>query len=678
MESENSESFERKLIPEKTDSSFEDSGFNPDWQQEQAMASVIEVSEEADEIKVYKELEDLEYKLLTGCDRKNENQEEEFLGSCLNISTLKKSPYLTLKELIDKIDDEPLIPLKPFQTPEEKKKVMKERDSFISDLRRKDMMPLFFNRDDSARYLTMAVRAHTSDNGKCERDPNDLIINLEDYVVPYLKRQLKDSNIERSKIEFLLLSDKDFDNLYNCMKDSELMRIFRKKFSEETEASKIFYSMMAFIDESEASDAHIESKNDREATIRYRIDGKLYVSPHSLGTDKAKVLCGFIKRKAEMLDAHPKKPQDGAIIFNRTKYQLEVAKKDTPGNEEERMLRKSIEESAEYDKFYQNYTLRIATLPTPYGQDMAIRVERIGKNYSIDKLGFPELLIKKFRAEMEAPHGLFLITGPTGSGKTTTIYSLLSLLNTPDVKIISIEDPIEQRLQGITQTQVTEAVGYDFSSFLRHYLRFDPDYLFVGEMRDRDTFQLACQAALTGHGVFSTLHTNDAASAIERIKSFELEDFVTASSLRAVFAQRLIRKLCSQCKEQYNAKEELSNLCGLSIKKDIFAYAPHVYDSKKNHFCRNCRGTGYHGRTGIGEFLKIGGEAKNLILNKRYDAESHFKIAVKNGMTPLISSGINHFLAGETSLQELRDILGNDDFIKRAEYVDKAIEEYKK
>lgn len=296
----------------------------------------------------------------------------------------------------------------------------------------------------------------------------------------------------------------------------------------------------------------------------------------------------------------------------------------------------------------QTLDLRISTLPTPYGESMVIRILPVKLLFNMEKLGFSEQDLKIVKDLIKRPHGIIFVTGPTGSGKTTTLYAALNELNTEDRKIITIEDPIEYEMENITQIQVAPHIGLSFARGLRSILRHDPDVMMVGEVRDLETAEIAMRSALTGHLVLSTLHTNDASSGITRLIDIGVEPYLIASSVTALIAQRLVRLICPECKkEDKTISPEIKKLITSNLK---------VQDSKvkiyRGEGCKNCNSTGYYGRTAIYEILLINEKIRELILEKASSAEVK-KVALESGMYSLSQSGWRKVMEGLTTPEEV-------------------------
>ncbi len=299
-----------------------------------------------------------------------------------------------------------------------------------------------------------------------------------------------------------------------------------------------------------------------------------------------------------------------------------------------------------------NFDLRLSVLPTQYGESAVIRLlPQTGEFVKLEDLGLDPTNLQKIQEAAAQPNGLILNTGPTGSGKTTTLYSLIAHLNTPTTKIVTIEDPIEYRLDGITQTQVSEEDDYSFANALRAIVRQDPDIILVGEIRDSETADIAINASLTGHLVLSTLHTNTAAGAIPRLTDLDAKPEIFADALRLIIAQRLVRKLCAECKTGHAPTPK--EIIKINTIRHQAPTPTTIYSSKG---CTACNGTGYRGRVGLFEILAITPELRTKIAGGA-TAETLETLAIESGMTPLGDDGITKLTAGITSLEELTRVL---------------------
>ena len=365
--------------------------------------------------------------------------------------------------------------------------------------------------------------------------------------------------------------------------------------------------------EVQASDIHIEPFADR-LTVRYRIDGVLRDAESPPVRSTAAVV-SRIKVMANLNIAERRLPQDGRIRLRLQGREIDM---------------------------------RISTVPTLHGESVVLRIlDKSTLALDFEVLGFRGQVLDSLHTMLAKPYGIVLVTGPTGSGKTTTLYAALNELNTPDRKILTVEDPVEYQLTGINQIQVKPAIGLSFANALRSILRQDPDVIMVGEMRDLETAKIAVQAALTGHKVFSTLHTNDAASSIIRLLDMGVEDYLVTSTLNGVIAQRLVRTLCESCRAPRAVSPQL--VAELGLDRLAGQADPVLYQAPG---CRDCNGTGYRGRSSIIEAMPMSDELGQAILGHR-DASRIRKVARGQGLAGMREDGLNKALAGLTSLEEV-------------------------
>jgi len=290
---------------------------------------------------------------------------------------------------------------------------------------------------------------------------------------------------------------------------------------------------------------------------------------------------------------------------------------------------------------------RVSTVPTIHGESVVLRIlDKTSILLDIEKLGFPADIQGDFERAIESPHGIILVTGPTGSGKTTTLYCALQKINSPDKKIVTVEDPVEYQLGGVNQIQVKPAIGLTFANALRSIVRQDPDVILIGEIRDMETAEIAIHSALTGHLVFSTLHTNDAASATTRLMDMGIEDYLLSSTLVGILAQRLVRVVCPHCQEPYRPEDTLVKQVGITPEE---ASKIRLVRARG---CMECAFTGYKGRTGIFEFLKVTDEVRALILGRK-DSQVVKEKARRRGMRTLREDGWLRVKEGVTTVREL-------------------------
>ena len=361
-----------------------------------------------------------------------------------------------------------------------------------------------------------------------------------------------------------------------------------------------------------ASDIHFEPF-EKEFKIRYRVDGALYqMAPPPVHL--ALPILSRIKVMANLNIAERRIPQDGRIVKQIGEKQVDM---------------------------------RVSTLPTHHGESIVLRVlDRSSVNLSLENLGLPAAIYEYIGETIEKPNGIFIVTGPTGAGKTTTLYAGLRRINTIDAKLLTAEDPVEYDIDGIIQIPINEAIGLDFPRILRAFLRQDPDRIMIGEMRDKETATIAIQAALTGHLVLSTLHTNDAPGAVTRLIDMGCEPFLVAASLEGVLGQRLVRTICVECKTPYEPNEALLSQLGIS---------PHELGDKQFYTgagCEVCGQSGYRGRAGLYELLNITEPIRELITNRAPSVVIKQK-AIELGMNTLREDGLRNIYLGKTTIEEV-------------------------
>jgi len=375
-----------------------------------------------------------------------------------------------------------------------------------------------------------------------------------------------------------------------------------------------------------ASDIHVEPYSGN-LKIRYRIDGILY-DILSLPRRIESPLVSRIKIMAKLNIAEKRLPQDGRI-------EIKIA---------DRLV-----------------DIRVSIIPTAFGERVVLRLlDKTANILMLSDLGMHDNRIRNVNKLIKSPYGIILVTGPTGSGKTTTLYAALSTINRPEINIITIEDPIEYQMDGVGQIQVNPKIDLTFAAGLRSIVRQDPDVILIGEIRDRETAEIAIQSSLTGHLVFSTLHTNDAASAVTRLIDMGIEPFLVTSSIVAIIAQRLVRVLCPHCKESYTPDTE--SIYNLGLNKSILQ--SNTFYRKKG--CNLCMQTGFRGRSAIFEILTVDDEIKKLVL-RTSDANQINELAIRQGMTTLQKDGIDKVLSGITTIEEVlrvtRSLQRKDDIV---------------
>jgi general secretion pathway protein E len=386
-----------------------------------------------------------------------------------------------------------------------------------------------------------------------------------------------------------------------------------KDLASEAPVIRLVNQLISKAAESRASDIHIEAFENK-LRVRYRIDGVLREVDPPPNRFRAAIV-SRVKIMARLNIAERRLPQDGRI---------KLAIRGTP------------------------IDLRVSTIPSMHGEGVVMRIlDRQGVTLNFQALGIEGRNLETYLSILERPHGVFLVTGPTGSGKTTTLYASLMRINSPDKKILTVEDPIEYQLDGVNQIQVKPSIDFTFANVLRSILRQDPDIIMIGEIRDVETAEIAIQAALTGHLVLSTLHTNDAAGTITRLLDMGAEDYLLTSTLNGVAAQRLVRTLCQNCRTAERAMPELVEQLGLhrySNGEEIVLYHPRG--------CETCNDTGFYGRTSLVESLVVSEQIRRLILRHAEATELH-RAAVEEGMSTLFDDGMRKVLAGQTTVEEV-------------------------
>jgi len=394
-----------------------------------------------------------------------------------------------------------------------------------------------------------------------------------------------------------------------------------ERLKEQSEAAPIVrlvdYIIANAINE-RASDIHVEPQEKR-INIRYRIDGILHdiISP---AKELQMAIVSRIKIMANLDIAERRLPQDGRFTI--------------------RIRHREVD-------------LRVSTLPTIFGEKVVMRLlEKGALSLDLEKLGFDDKALEVFKRHITKPHGMILLTGPTGSGKTTTLYSGLSAIKSTEINIVTVEDPVEYQISGVYQVQANPKIGLTFATGLRHILRQDPDIIMIGEIRDLETAEMGIRSALTGHLVFSTLHTNDSAGTITRLVNMGIEPFLVASSLNLSAAQRLVRRICPQCKESYRPNKVALASLGLPKSNDTMFH--------RGKGCSMCRGTGYFGRLALCEMLEMTQAIRNLVLNGA-DGDTIRQTAIELGMVTLRQNGIQKVVDGVTTIEEVMRATMEDD-----------------
>ena len=424
---------------------------------------------------------------------------------------------------------------------------------------------------------------------------------IEEYINRFYGKEAQDfskiiETIGESELEYIQEDEEDAERLKDIASEAPIIRLVNLFITRAVEGR--------------ASDIHVEPY-ENELKIRYRIDGILYdieTAPKRLQA----AIISRIKIMAKLNIAERRLPQDGRIRL--------------------RVNEKEID-------------LRVSSIPVMHGESVVMRIlDKQQIVIDLARLGFPSDTLSTFHQLIGRPHGIILVTGPTGSGKTTTLYGALDKINSPDKKIITVEDPVEYQIKGINQIQVKPQIGLHFNNTLRHIVRQDPDIIMIGEIRDLEAADIAIQAALTGHLVFSTLHTNDAPSAITRLLDIGVENFLLSSTIRGILAQRLVRVICPFCKEADLSAPSTEEFRALGIDSHAVLY--------RGGGCEKCSRTGYFGRMGIFELLLVTDEIRKMIVQKA-DANQIRSAARQQGMKTLLEDGIRKVIEGRTTLGEV-------------------------
>ena len=537
----------------------------------------------------------------------NQLQVGRYLGK-----TLVDHGYIHADVLLETLSKELSLPFISLEEYPKTQLPIKELNISEAFLKEKTIFPIQI-KDET---LTIAVfdpfDLHTIENLKISLGKNiKILLSTEETIVEAIETYY---GAGESTMGRMVESIKDDENSFT---DTDLDTEHIRDMASEAPVIKLVNHIISKDTEMGASDIHLEPFAE-DLILRYRIDGILHnfeAPPKKLNS----ALCTRIKIMAKLDISERRLPQDGRI-------KLKVHGKDID--------------------------MRVSTLPTLYGESLVIRIlDRGNLTVELEKMGFPKQELEQFQKLIHKPYGKLLVTGPTGSGKTTTLYGALQNINTPDKKIITIEDPVEYQIRGINQIHVKPQIGLDFASGLRSIVRQDPDVIMVGEIRDAQTADVAIQAALTGHLVFSTVHTNDAAGAITRLLDMGVENYLISSALLGILAQRLVRVICRTCIEPIEVAPaliaEIDNPGQDSIK---------AFHGKG---CKKCNHTGFRGRAGIYELLVVDDTVRQLILTKA-TSQTIRESARKKGMTTLREDGWKKVAKGITTVEEVLRVTLNE------------------
>ncbi|HAK59346.1 MAG TPA: pilus assembly protein PilB [Nitrospiraceae bacterium] len=514
------------------------------------------------------------------------------------------------------------------------KTLAEQRDLHYTDLGNFRINPQFFEKipvDLMERYQFVPVEETGETLVVAMTDPNNIVaideiemilgkaldirVSSPSAIIDALKRSGSSEHVLHSVSEdfkFHIVRDED---------DREEVLSLESIDRDESPIIKLMHTTIFDAIQRRASDIHIES-TDKNVMIKYRIDGVLYSATEPIDIKFHSAIVSRIKVMSDLDIAERRIPQDG-------RFKIRTGSK--------------------------TIDFRVSILPSAFGEDVVIRIldkESITAGVNVlklESLGFNENDLRPFRKSIREPYGMVLVTGPTGSGKTTTLYAAISEITTGEDKLITIEDPVEYQLRGVTQIPVNEKKGLTFAKGLRSILRHDPDKIMVGEIRDAETAQIAVQSALTGHLVFTTVHANNAFDVLGRFLNMGIEPYNFVSSLNCILAQRLVRTLCTKCKKQIRLTRQDCEDSAL----DYDQYGKHVFYDVVG--CKECNYTGYRGRQSITEFLDLSDRIREMILERRPSSEIR-KAAISEGMTTLRQSAVAKVLAGETTLKEINRV----------------------
>ena len=537
----------------------------------------------------------------------NQLQVGRYLGK-----TLVDHGYIHADILLETLSKDLNLPFLTFEDYPKTQLPIKDLNIPEAFLKEKTIFPIQMKDDTLTISVFDPFDLHTIENLKISLGKNiKILLSTEETIVEAIETYY---GAGESTMGRMVDGIKDDENSFTeTDPDTEHIR----DMASEAPVIKLVNHIIGKAAEMGASDIHLEPFAE-DLILRYRIDGILH-NFEALPKRLNSALCTRIKIMAKLDISERRLPQDGRI-------KLKLQGKDID--------------------------MRVSTLPTLYGESVVIRIlDRSNLNVNLEKMGFPKQELEQFQKLIHKPYGKLLVTGPTGSGKTTTLYGALQNINTPDKKIITIEDPVEYQIRGINQIHVKPQIGLDFASGLRSIVRQDPDVIMVGEIRDAQTADVAIQAALTGHLVFSTVHTNDAAGAITRLLDMGVENYLISSALLGVLAQRLVRVICKTCIKPTKVSPALMVEMGSHDQGDIKTF--------HGKGCKECSHTGFRGRAGIYELLVVDDAIRQLILTKS-TAQIIRETARKKGMTTLREDGWKKVAEGITTVEEVLRVTLNE------------------
>ncbi|MDO8669287.1 MAG: GspE/PulE family protein [Candidatus Buchananbacteria bacterium] len=503
-------------------------------------------------------------------------------------------------------------------------------------------IPLMIRSDGKKENLLIGIITHDA-SGQL-RDFNEASINLEEILDMSLKM-----NKDNSYLKYVFLTPEQAKELlqHKLIFDKRQRLHYLKGIDADTTAAESFDAILKFAVSENATDIHIEPGPDGLARIRYRLDGLMQTGDYDLTMENIRRLVALVKHRANLkIDEHML-PQDGGISFG--------------------------EDDIKKNHLLVNCSLRVALTPTihdprKYGEKVVLRLLHSKRDeYDLEKLGMKADIKIRVKKRLAESKGLILVTGPTGSGKTTTLYSMLEEINDGTRNITTIEDPVEVALSGITQIPINTRIGMNFPEGLRSILRQDPDVIMVGEIRDKETADIALNATNTGHLVLATVHADDAQSTLLRLQRLGVGSESIAPNLKVVLSQRLVRKACFDCLEEYDARDELTYLLGGKyINSELLLH--HV--APGNKLCRQCGGVGYRGRFLLLEYWGLGYDERQMIISGVEDHDAYVEVAMKHGFKPMIYLAIEALLEGITDIPEIiRSAVTEEEFLRHGKEI---------
>lgn len=549
--------------------------------------------------------------------------------------------YLTFEDAVQAIHERQVLPEIALQ---------------LQKLERFQMVPITVRREETVEpggerkvreKLVMIMRAYEP-NSREVRRADQIALPLNDTFLPIIKSALPKLRLDR--VEVLLVDHQMYDDLKHAASDPAYRDRILGRLDPQASAAKALEQLFRTGISEGASDIHIQAMDSGDSRVRYRINGVLQ-ERFSLPGKTAKPLIAQLKIRGNMKVDEHRLPLDGRIFFDKE----QIA--------EEPMLK--------------GWSVRVSIVVGQEGPTAVLRLLKSAaeSDFRFERLGLKPHIMQGLDHALQTPNGIILVTGPTGSGKTSTLYSVIKRLDDGETNILTAEDPVEVQLNGITQVQVNRAIDLDFPFILRSFLRQDPDVILVGEIRDPETAEIAVQAALTGHLVLATVHTNDSFGTLQRLRSLGIDNSKLQDTMRAVLSQRLVRGLCTECREHYDAAPDLNKYLGENPDGSTPFPEPLVLFRSKGKSsngapCKPCKGTGFSGRFPIAELWVPGITEKDMIIEGNVKQEALYQAAVARGMIPMLNSALEDIRAGKTSIAEcLSRVFSVDELRTRREVV---------